>query len=354
MDKPEQMIEDLRRLVSVTKVITSSLSVDEQLPLIMDAVIALTNADKAMLLLFENGRYEVRAERPAPADTKSSRPAYSTGVINQVVESGEPLFILDTDLHAQMARQVSVQAMQLRTVMCTPLRSRTGIFGVLYVHASTPLLAFNERKKEIFNSLSDYASIALDNARLFTASISDPMTALYNHSYGQRRLDEELMRAKRHGRHLSFALIDVDKFKAVNDSYGHRKGDALICGIASALRGSVRQTDIVARYGGDEFAIIMPETGGSTGAPGSEISGSRILAERLRDKLNVELVAGVPKISASIGIACYPVDFPNEKEREDLTPGDLVDRADKALYAAKRLGGNRVCDAHEQAAAPSN
>ena len=92
----------------------------------------------------------------------------------------------------------------------------------------------------------------------------------------------------------------------------------------------------------------MPETGGATGETAEQISGSRILAERLRDKLNAELVPGVPKISASIGIACYPVDFPNEEERETLTPGDLIDRADRALYAAKRLGGNRVCDAREK------
>ena len=340
MTPTEELTRDLRQLVQVTKMISSSLHIEEQLPVIMDAVIKLTNADKAMLLLAgPSGELEVKAEHPARHAAKKDG-KYSTTVIQQVMASGEPSFVLDTDLHQVMKDSRSIQSLQLRTVMCAPLRSKTGVMGVLYVHSTTPVRAFNEQKKEIFSALCDHAAIALDNARLYSASISDPMTGLYNHAYCMRRLQEELDRARRYGRCLTFILVDIDKFKVVNDTFGHRKGDLVICAVAEALRQTVRQSDVAARYGGDEFALIVPETGG----PGcletdTEQSGAMILAERLRERIAKSAVPGV-EVTASIGVATFPSDGLREGE-----PGDLIERADNAMYSAKKKGRNQVCEA---------
>ncbi len=338
----EELTRDLRQLVQVTKVISSSLLVDDQLPVIMDAVVQLSRADKGLLLLFDNkGELKVRAEHPPRAEGAQKDTKYSTGIIEQVMKTGEAQFILDTDLNTTMKSRDSVQALRLRTVMCAPLRSKTGVIGVVYVHSTTPMRAFNEQRKEVFCALVDHVAIALDNSRLYAASISDPMTGLYNHAYCMRRLGEELDRARRYGRCLTFILVDIDKFKAVNDTFGHRRGDAVICAVADALRVTVRTTDIAARYGGDEFALIVPETGG----PGcNEIDlnqdGSMILAERLRENIAAAKVEGVATVTASIGVAIFPSDGAAEGESSDL-----IERADSAMYAAKKTGRNRVVQA---------
>jgi diguanylate cyclase (GGDEF)-like protein len=341
MTTRDELTQDLRQLVQVTKTISSSLQIEAQLPVIMDAVIQLTHADKAMLLLCNSaGELEIKAEHPARHQPTKKDGKYSTTLIQQVMTEGEAAFVLDTDLHQQMKASDSIQSLQLRTVMCAPLRSNTGIIGVLYVHSTTPVRAFNEQKKEIFVALCDHAAIALDNARLYSASISDPMTGLYNHAYGMRRLEEEIDRARRYGRCLTFMLIDIDGLKAVNDTLGHRKGDAVIRAVAEALRQTVRQSDVAARYGGDEFALIIPETGGvDRNEVDTAKSGAMVLGERVRERIAKSVVAGTT-VTASIGVATFPSDGAREGEASDL-----VERADTAMYAAKKKGRNQVCEA---------
>ena len=340
----DALIEDFRKLIQVTKTLSCSLDVDEQLPCIMDAAIALTQADRCLLVLFnKKSELEVRADRhrdpkKAEAEVASSRNStYSRSVIQEVVDKNEPTFVLDTDLNAHMKERVSIANLNLRTVMCVPLRSRTGLMGALYVHSTTPTRAFNEKKKEIFMALSDHAAIALDNAQLYAASISDPMTGLYNHSYCLRRLEEEISRANRYGRYLSFVLMDLDNFKAVNDTLGHRTGDKLLAKVADAIRQVVRRVDIPIRYGGDEFAVILPDTGSPT-EPAS-VNGPELLGERLRALIEV-IDVGPVKVSASIGIATHPSDGAKEGQANDL-----IEQADTALYAVKRNGGN-ACRRH--------
>jgi diguanylate cyclase (GGDEF)-like protein len=335
------LIEDFRKLIQVTKTLSSSLDIDEQLPFVMDAALALTQADRCLLVLFnKKNELEVRADRhrdPKKAESEaptSKNSTYSRSVIQEVVDKNEPTFVLDTDLNRGMKERVSIANLNLRTVMCVPLRSRTGLMGALYVHSTNPTRAFNEQKKEIFMALSDHAAIALDNAQLYAASISDPMTSLYNHSYCLRRLEEEISRANRYGRYLSFVLMDLDNFKAVNDTLGHRTGDKLLGQVADAIRQVVRRVDIPIRYGGDEFAVILPDTGGPT-PPGAQ-NGPELLGERLRALIEV-IDVGPVKVSASIGIATHPSDG----AKEGLA-NDLIEQADTALYTVKRNGGNAV------------
>ncbi|MCC6806626.1 MAG: sensor domain-containing diguanylate cyclase [Deltaproteobacteria bacterium] len=337
----ERLIEDYRKLIQVTKAMSSTLDVDAQLPGIMDAAISLTHADSCLLVLFDkNNALEVRAERHADASKVAGKDPgkhgkYSRSVIQDVVDTGQPIFVLDTDLNNTMKDRASIQSLQLRTVMCTPLHSRTGLMGALYVHSTTPTRAFNEQKKEIFMALSDHAAIALDNAQLYAASIADPLTGLYNHSYCLRRLDEEIQRANRYGRYLSFLLIDLDKFKVVNDTLGHRAGDRLLGKVADVIRAAVRRVDIPVRYGGDEFAVILPDTGGPVETHGGQ-SGAEILGERMRVAI-AAIETGGAKVSASIGIATHPSDGAKEGQASDL-----IERADAALYGVKRKGGDGI------------
>ena len=165
--------------------------------------------------------------------------------------------------------------------------------------------------------------------RLEILSCHDGLTSLCNYREFQRRLAAEVERAQRYKRPFSLLLLDIDNFKAVNDTFGHQAGDAVLQAMASLFRETVRPTDQVARVGGDEFAILLPETPGS---------GALLVANRLRPLLasqTIPLASGQAiTITMSIGIAT----FPQEAESGD----GLIRVADRALYAAKQAGRNRV------------
>ncbi len=158
-------------------------------------------------------------------------------------------------------------------------------------------------------------------------SLTDDLTSLYNRRFFHNRLKEEIERARRYTRHLCLLMIDIDNFKHYNDSYGHQQGDELLRVFARRLKSSIRENDFVARLGGEEFAIIMPE---------AAYDKARRLAERFRRSITQYPLSNTNgKVTISIGIAGLPFDA------QDVD--GLIYKADRALYQAKREGKNRVC-----------
>lgn len=166
-------------------------------------------------------------------------------------------------------------------------------------------------------------------SRLKELSLKDTLTGLYNYRYLRERLLSEFKRAKRFIVPLSIMMLDIDYFKSINDIYGHQYGDAIIKKIARNLLNYSRGSDIVTRYGGDEFIILLPDTN----KEGAMIFGERLLhkiSEHLFDEKNNKV-----KIKISIGITCFPEDGAN-------TESEFLDSVDKALRAAKEMGGNKL------------
>ncbi len=158
--------------------------------------------------------------------------------------------------------------------------------------------------------------------------VSDPLTGLYNRRYLVERLGQEMNRVDRYGGKLAFAMIDLDGFKPVNDKYGHVFGDRLLRAVASEISRSLRTPDVAARYGGDEFAVILPQT---------QPEGALRVCERIRKAVEqLALNAGEAPVSvtATLGVADYPAEG-------IATAEELVHAADEALYGAKRAGKNR-------------
>jgi len=164
--------------------------------------------------------------------------------------------------------------------------------------------------------------------RLAESSITDILTGLRNRGHLQSRLHEEFARAARHGLPLSLLLLDVDELKALNDFHGHRDGDAALCHVATAIRGGLRASDIAARWGGDEFVLLAPNT---------RADEAISLAERVRSLVaTAPAQAGLAAVTISMGVATLTPELPFH------TPEALLRAADTALYMAKRSGRNRV------------
>jgi diguanylate cyclase (GGDEF)-like protein len=209
-----------------------------------------------------------------------------------------------------------------------PMRAGASDFGHLVIVSAS----FDPGQIEAARSLSSQAVVALENAQLHRIvqhqALIDSLTGLANRRSAEDTLKFELARATRFGGEICVVLADLDDFKQINDRYGHPFGDELLKEFANALRATVRESDVAARWGGEEFALVLPGTGAEGGAD---------LANRVREIVEGRMVQAPDgtdvRVTGSFGVASFP-------ESEEL--GELLAAADSALYAAKREGKNRV------------
>jgi diguanylate cyclase (GGDEF)-like protein len=237
-------------------------------------------------------------------------------------------------------------------LVLVPLSSEGRLLGLLTVEVAAPLghaPKLRGRDLRILATLATEASLALDNARLHAElrdlAITDALTGVYNHRYFQQRLQDELDRAVRRAAEgraepISLFLMDIDFFKKVNDRFGHPSGDELLRSFAKLTLRVLRSSDVVCRYGGEEFAVILPET---------DAEQAMQVAERLREAVERSNFTGADgrylgQVTSSFGVETYESGLPSRSE--------MIQRADEALYHAKEHGRNRVVHTAELGEVP--
>ncbi|MGE5181674.1 MAG: GGDEF domain-containing protein [Acidobacteriota bacterium] len=219
----------------------------------------------------------------------------------------------------------------MRSWLGVPLFMYGECEGVVAVQ-STRVAAFKAEHQRLLESLALQIAAALQNAHLYELAMVDGLTGLFMRRYFDARIEEEIERSKRYGTPFSVVMMDVDDFKKLNDTYGHLVGDRVLKAIANVVKAQMRGVDTAARYGGEEIAVILPRT---------EMVGAYALAERIREsvaELRLTTDDEPPKVlgvTASLGCAAFP-------ESKAASGEDLVRRADRALYRAKKTGKNRV------------
>ena len=220
----------------------------------------------------------------------------------------------------------------IHSVLFVPMIRNQMVTGILCVQ-SEAVNMYTRDHQTILELIAPYAATALENAWLFSKienqAITDELSTVYNRHYFNQTLKLEVERGRRYQRPLSLMIIDIDNFKAINDHYGHICGDEVIQHLGSVLKKNVRESDILARFGGDEFAIIMPETS----AAQAEAVCKKI--ENLFHQESLKFDEAEIHLTASIGLA--EMVYETDKKAEDL-----IYKADYAMYHAKRSGRDRV------------
>jgi diguanylate cyclase (GGDEF)-like protein/PAS domain S-box-containing protein len=217
--------------------------------------------------------------------------------------------------------------------LCVPIMSEGVVIGLLYMETSKNNPVLTEAQLQLAAAVADQIGLALSNLQLrdnlHEQAIRDPLTTLYNRYYMQESLERELRRAERSGHSVTLLMVDLDHLKAFNDRYGHLSGDELLRGLGKLLKKMFRGGDILSRYGGDEFLLVLPE---------ASIEIGLLRAEELRQNVKEMLVQiedyPLQNLTISIGIASWP--------QHGTSSANVLRAADKALYRAKMLGRDRA------------
>jgi len=326
--------DELSMLYDAAKAVASHLEMESVLETLVQVTCRAFGHEYGAILLVDDrsGDLIVKATHGYAPGIRGYRLPSGKGIGGWVQRTGKPEFVADV---RRDRRYIAVTPDAVAEI-AVPLISDGRVIGVFNVMSTRPGV-LGERHVDLLSAHASFATIAIQNARLFehTAhlAITDGLTGLYNHRYLRQVMERILERCSRDGQPLGLIMVEIDNFKRYNDTYGHQRGDEVLRIVADLLRKGTRATDFLARYGGDEFMIVLPSTAKETT---SEVG------ERLRRAIEVyPFTLGentVTNVTLSLGIAASPEDGD--------TVDALVEAVDGAQYSAKRSGGNKVQVAH--------
>lgn len=266
----------------------------------------------------EDGSYAATTGRP--------RVRFGEGVVGTIARSGEP----QRGRVGEGGLEPASVEPEEGTWIAVPFTSSGRLLGVLALYDRIGSDEFDDADLLAIRTFAGQAAVAVDNVRLHQEahrlSVTDELTGLWNYRYFQMSLTREIERAARFGRTLALLMLDLDHFKAVNDHHGHQRGDAVLAEVARRVGSTIREVDVLARYGGEEMVLVLPET---------DLAGAEELARRICEvvhQIPVGEGADTLSITVSVGVAIFP--------QHATSAAQLLDRADEALYAAKSAGSD--------------
>ena len=335
-DAPHDFVHD------IAKALTSTLQLDQVLKTIMEKVNELMSPDTWSLLLVDektNELYFQVATGAAADKLKEVRLKMGEGIAGWVAQTGQSAVVPDVQKDKRFAGHVDeITNILTRSIICVPIRTKDRVLGVIEIINYVGKRDFRPEDVALLQAMADYAAIALENAihvqRIHELTITDDVTSLYNARHLNFVLETEIYRSNRYHYEFSLVFLDLDHFKEVNDTHGHLIGSKLLCELADAIRGSLRLIDYAFRYGGDEFVVLLPQTGREA---------ATVVARRLHQRLNdtrFMLAEGLNlHVTASLGLATFPLDA--------TTKAEMIRLADEAMYLVKNTSRNNIAVANQ-------
>lgn len=334
----DRRLLELFTLYNISKVLNTTFETEQLLVRLVRNISKNLDIHRVMIMLLDERTQELYSASFTGFEKeglKEVRRKIGEGLYGLVVQTGTGRLIKDVDSELGLAK-VDILSPDIRSILAVPFGRRDRTLGLLCAFKDRPGM-FEWYDLEFFRAVSEQVGVALENTRLYQETklqaITDGLTGLYNHRFFRERLEIEIERTGRYNHSLSLILLDVDHFKHYNDTHGHPQGDELLRELADLLQKSIRKSDLACRYGGEEFVLILPETGKETALS---------LAERIRKAISehpfpFKETQPMGALTVSIGVSTFPID-------SNGIDG-LIKKADDALYNAKTEGRNRVVGA---------
>lgn len=331
----DKSIFEILAIYEFTSVMGSIANLGDLADTLVDTMLRVVDYDAcALLLLGQDQQLQPQTQRGFSDEQINNLCRESRqSAVRWAILTGQPLIVGDI---LQQDRSRWLGDAGYRSLLCIPLTVRGSVVAVL-VLTRKEASAFSQDDVRLLLIISNQAAFAIQNAQLFAETrqmaITDDLTGLYNYRYFRNRLDEEVQAAASSQKSVAMIMIDLDHFKAVNDRYGHQKGDEVLHTVGRIIKENVRASDFVARYGGEEFAVILPD---------ADAQEATRVSQRIREAISSHDF-GTLRLTASMGIAVFP-------SQQVRTRDELLSIADKMAYAAKASGRNSIFLAEDQGA----
>ena len=318
----------------VGKTLTSSLELNKILVAVMRKTKEIIGAEAWSVLVVDETTGDLVFERADTKKVEKYRLKPGEGIAGWVAQEGIPVIVPDVSLDKRFCSRMDKQThFKTRSLMCVPIKSQGRVIGVLEVVNKTTGEPFTKDDLNLLMRLVDQAALTIERTTLYQKMaelvVTDDLTKLFNTRYLNRTIETEIQRSNRYKTSISLIFIDIDYFKNINDQHGHLIGSKLLVEMGQLIIKGLRGIDIVARYGGDEFVVVLPQT-----PPKAAVQ----IAERIRKSVEhntfLKKEGYALKMTASFGVASYP--------ESAKTKEDLIRLADEAMYRVKNTTRNGV------------
>jgi len=330
----DKILQNLSLLYGIGKAMNYISDLKNLLQYILSQAVEITSAEKGSIMLYslETDRLNIRVlagmedtqlqEKVNNNEIRCRSFKSGEGIAGKVFKTAKPMIvnnIQEDDLF------IKSDTSYVHSIACIPMVVYSDVIGVINVTNKKRGKEFTDEDVDMLKAVADQAAVAVNKAQLWDMAVTDSLTGLYVRRYFMVKLQEEIHRAERYGKPLSVIMADLDRFKKINDTYGHDAGDRALKAISKFFQRNIRDVDAVARYGGEEFVMLIPD---------ADQSAAFCLAQRLRKQLAKVNLEDLPPITMSMGIAAFPADGTDIEE--------LIKNADAAMYEAKRRGRDKA------------